>query len=142
MYVIDASSNTLVDTIDVPAPGTVFTNFLALNLADDKLYYSAAGSLVSIDAKTDRIVSERALDTVAGLTFDSTRQRLYVLGYDGFLTALDAKHIDDLPSALPPGGGPPASAGRGAWPELSGLALISVAALMIRMALARRKPMP
>jgi len=129
LYMVDTGNNKLGDTIDVPQQAQS-SDFLALNADSDRLYYTSASGLVSINTKTKELVAIRAFaGTATGLAYDSTRQRLYILDGSG-LTAVDASQIDTPPPPLPGTGGPPASSGASRWIFLRGF-LAAIGCLML-----------
>ncbi len=135
LYVIDTQTNELAQTIDVPA-GSPFSDFLALDSADGRLYCTAQG-LLSIDIKTNEVVFRRILDSIpTGLAYDSTRKRLYVLDDTG-LTAIDATQIET--PELPATGGPPVEGtGANEWLLLGGF-LTAIGSFILWRSFPRRK---
>jgi DNA-binding beta-propeller fold protein YncE len=134
LYVVDTGNNTLVDTINVPQQAQS-SDFLALNADSDRLYYTSASGVVSVDTKTKELVAIRVFAGTAtplnatGLAYDSARQRLYILDRSG-LMAVHASQIDTPSSPLPGTGGPPASPSASRWMFLGGL-LAAIGCLML-----------
>ncbi|HEY8767956.1 MAG TPA: hypothetical protein VIP09_11975 [Dehalococcoidia bacterium] len=107
-----------------------------LDSADDRLYCIAEG-LISIDIKTNQIVSRRLLDSIpTGFAYDSSRKRLYVLDDTG-LTAIDATQLET--PELPATGGPLADGGTN-LPILIGAALAALGCLLLWRSLSKRAP--
>ncbi len=149
LYVIDGQTHQVLQTIAVPDPSPHVSFSAIADPVRGRLYYATDDELLTIDTATNAILAHRTLiPGLSGLAIDSSKNRLYVTAdpdldhyaKDSVLMALDTNQLDSTPSALPGTGGAPASLGRDYWPALVGIALILVAALVIRASLVARRP--